>query len=66
MSYKYELFYDGTFLHEDGGFDDQDEARDDADMEIDSRLDAWVFDGVIKADEREEEKKKFHVEIEEE
>lgn len=66
MSYKYELFYDGTFLHEDGGFDDEDEARDDADMEIDSRLDAWIFDGSIEKSEREEEKKKFHVEIEEE
>ncbi len=66
MSYKYELFYDGTFLHEDGGFDDEDETRDDAEMEIDSRLDAWIFDGAIAENKREEEKKKFHVEIEEE
>lgn len=66
MSYKYELSYDGTFIHEDGGFDDEDEARDDANMEIESRLDAWIFDGAIKASEREEEKKKFHVELEEE
>lgn len=66
MSYKYELFYDGTFLHEDGGFDDEDEARDDADMEIDSRLDAQVFDGSIEESEREEEMEKFSIEIEEE
>ena len=66
MSYKYELFYDGTFIHEDSGFDDDDEARDDAEMEIDSRLDAWIFDGAIEESAREEEKKKFHVEIEEE
>ena len=66
MSYKYELYYDGTFIHEDGRFDDEDEARDDAEMAINSRLDAWVFDGAIEESAREEEKKKFHVEIEEE
>ena len=66
MSYKYELFYDGTFLHEEAGFDDEEEAKDDAEMEIDSRLDAWIFDGAIAESEREEEKKKFHIEIEEE
>lgn len=66
MSYKYELFYDGTLLHEEDGFDDEDEAKDDVEMEIDSRLDAWIFDGAIEENTREEEKKKFHVEIEEE
>ena len=66
MSYKYELFYDGTYIHEESGFDDEDEARDDAEMEIESRLDAWIYDGAIKADERNEERQKFHVEIEEE
>ena len=61
--FKYKLYYDGGFLRdsEDLGytFETEEEAKEEAQMEIESRIDYWEIDGV------QYEKELFEVEVEE-
>lgn len=61
--FKYKLYYDGGFLQDsvDLGYtyDTEEEAREEAEMEIQSRISDWKFDGV------ECERELFEVIIEE-
>lgn len=66
VTYRYEVWYDGCCLHEEGSFEDDEEARDDADLYVESRLDYWEEDGVITESERDVTKAEFQVEVEEE
>jgi hypothetical protein len=45
--FKYDLWYDGQVIHSEvDEFETEDEAREDAEMVIDSRCDYWDADGV--------------------
>lgn len=44
--FEYELWYEGCCLHCEGGFETEDEAREDAEFERDYRTDVWDIDGV--------------------
>ena len=61
--YKYKLYYDGGFLRDsvDLGYtlESEEEAQEDAEMEIESRISDWEIDGV------EYERELFEVIIEE-
>ena len=61
--FKYKLYYDGGFLRdsEDLGytFETEEEAKEDAEMEIESRIADWEIDGC------EYDKELFEVIIEE-
>ena len=61
--YKYKLYYDGGFLRDSADlgytFESEEEAQEDAEMEIESRISDWEIDGV------ECEKELFEVIIEE-
>lgn len=43
--YKYNLYYDGGWLKEESGFDTEDEAREEAESEIESRIEYWEAEG---------------------
>ena len=61
--YKYKLYYDGGFLRDSEylgyTFESEEEAQEDAEMEIKSRISDWEIDGV------EYERELFEVIIEE-
>ena len=61
--FKYKLYYDGGFLRDSADlgytFESEEEAQEDAEMEIESRISDWEIDGV------EYEKELFEVIIEE-
>ena len=61
--FKYKLYYDGGFLRDNADlgytFETEEEAQEDAEMEIESRISDWELDGV------ECEKELFEVIIEE-
>ena len=61
--FKYKLYYDGGFLQDSADlgytFETEEEAQEDAEMEIESRISDWELDGV------ECEKELFGVIIEE-
>ena len=61
--FKYKLYYDGGFLQDSADlgytFESEEEAQEDAEMEIESRIADWELDGV------ECEKELFEVIIEE-
>ena len=61
--FKYKLYYDGGFLRDSGDlgymFETEEEAQEDAEMEIESRISDWEIDGV------EYERELFEVIIEE-
>lgn len=59
--YKYEVWYDGAFLHEENRFEDDDDAFADGELYVDSRLDNWEEDGVITPEERKKEMEKFNI-----
>ena len=44
--YEYELWYDGGCLHCEGGFDSEEEAYEDAEIERDYKAEIWDIDGV--------------------
>lgn len=45
--FKYDLWYDGQVIHsEEEGFETEEEAREDAEMTIDSRCTYWEADDV--------------------
>lgn len=44
--FEYELWYEGCCLHCEGGFETEDEAREDAEFERDYKTDVWDIDGV--------------------
>ena len=43
--YEYELWYDGCYLHAEGGFETEEEAREDAEIERDYKTEIWDIDG---------------------
>lgn len=43
--FEYELWYDGCCLHAEGGFETEEEAREDAEAERDYRINVWGIDG---------------------
>ena len=49
--FKYKLYYDGGFLRDsvDLGYplESEEEAQEDAEMEIGSRISDWEIDGVV-------------------
>ena len=61
--FKYKLYYDGGFLRDSADlgytFESEEEAQEDAEMEIESRIVDWEIDGC------EYDKKWFEVIIEE-
>ena len=61
--FKYKLYYDGGFLRDSADlgytFESEEEAQEDAKMEIESHISDWEIDGV------ECEKELFEVIIEE-
>ena len=61
--FKYKLYYDGGFLRDSADigytFESEEEAQEDAEMEIESRISDWEIDGV------EYERELFEVIIEE-
>ena len=61
--FKYKLYYDGGFLRDSADlgytFESEEEAQEDAEMEIENRISDWELDGV------ECEKELFEVIIEE-
>ena len=61
--FKYKLYYDGGFLRDSADlgytFESEEEAQEDAEMEIKSRIADWEIDGV------EYERELFEVIIEE-
>ena len=61
--FKYKLYYDGGFLRDSADlgytFESEEEAHEDAEMEIESRISDWEIDGV------EYERELFEVIIEE-
>ena len=61
--FKYKLYYDGGFLQDSADlgytFETEEEAQEDAEMEIESRIFDWEIDGV------EYERELFEVIIEE-
>ena len=61
--FKYKLYYDGGFLQDSADlgytFESEEEAQEDAEMEIESRISDWEIDGV------EYERELFEVIIEE-
>ena len=61
--FKYKLYYDGGFLRDSADlgytFETEEEAKEDAEMEIESRISDWEIDGV------ECDKELFEVIIEE-
>ena len=61
--FKYKLYYDGGFLRDSADlgytFESEEEAHEDAEMEIESRISDWKIDGV------EYERELFEVIIEE-
>lgn len=58
--YKYNVYYDGEWLHEDTGWVTEEDAEWDAELYIESKIADW------EADEVEYEKELFSIEIEEE
>lgn len=58
--YKYNLYYDGGWLKEESGFDTEDEAREEAESEIESRIEYWETENV------EYDRDLFSVDIDEE
>lgn len=44
--FEYELWYEGCCLHAESGFETEEEAREDAEMERNYRIDVWNIDGV--------------------
>jgi hypothetical protein len=57
--FKYNVYYDGTWLHEDTGWETYEEARDDAELYIESKIADWEVDGV------EYDRELFSIEVEE-
>lgn len=57
--YKYNVYYEGTWLHEDTGWETQEDAKDDAEIYIESKIADW------EADEVEYDRELFSVEVEE-
>ena len=47
--FKYKLYYDGGFLRDSAGlgytFESEEEAQEDGEMEIESRITDWEIDG---------------------
>ena len=62
MTYKYELWYDGNMLTEYGGFENEEDAMEEANWDIERFIEFWKGDecyyGVTNED--------FEIEIEEE
>lgn len=58
--YKYNVYYEGSWLHEDNGFETYDEAEEDAYIYMGSKTDCWDADGV------EWDATEFHIQVEEE
>ena len=62
MTYKYEIWYDGNMLTEYGGFENEEDAMEEANWDIERFIEFWKGDecyyGVTNED--------FEIEIEEE
>ena len=57
--YKYNVYYEGAWLHEDIGWETEEDAKDDAEIYIEGKCDCWEVDGV------EYDRELFSIEIEE-
>ena len=57
--YKYNIYYDGGWLHEDTDWETEEDARDDAELYIESKIADWEADGV------EYDRELFSVEVKE-
>ena len=58
--YKYDVYYEGEWLHEDGEFETQENAYDDAQCYIEGKIADWEVDSV------EYDEKEFYIRVEEE
>ena len=57
--YNYDLIYDGGIIHSEEGFETEEEAREDAEMEISMRCAYW------KSEDVSYDRKLFDIEIKE-
>ena len=44
--WKYDVYYDGGWLHEDVDFETEEDAREDARIYIEGKIEDWEADGV--------------------
>ena len=44
--WRYDVYYDGGWLHEDVDFETEEDAKEDAQIYIDGKIDDWEADGV--------------------
>lgn len=49
--WKFEVWYDGCCLHEENGFDTEYEAREEAQMYVEAKIEDWKVDGVYDYNE---------------
>lgn len=57
--YKYNVYYDGSWLHEDTDWETEEDAQDDAKCYVEGKIDCWEADGV------EYDRELFSIEMEE-
>lgn len=58
--YKYNVYYDGGWLHEDTEWETEEDAFNEAEMYIESKIEGWESDDV------EYDRNLFSIEVEEE
>lgn len=56
--YKYKVYYEGSWLHEENDFETHEEAMEDAKLYVESKIECWEADGVDWED-------LFNIEVEE-
>ena len=44
--WKYDVYYDGGWLHEDEGFETEEDAKEEAQLYIKGKIEDWEADGV--------------------
>ena len=55
VGYTYEIYYDSSFIHSsDDEFEEENEAREDAEDYIDMQIDLWKADGAWHEDDSRE------------
>lgn len=59
VTYRYDIYYNGTWLHEDSGFYYEYDAQSDAELYVESKIEDWEADGV------EYDRDLFEIEVEE-
>lgn len=61
--YGYELYYDGSFICSENDFETEEEARIDAEEEIEYQLECWYGDGYLTDEEATSDRDRFDIKI---